>query len=397
MPSRRQVLAGAGVAGAGWLGWNWSQLSATDTYYDGQDPPDTEWWPQPRFDRMGTCFNPRQVGPREGVRERWSVDVGGPSARPVVADGTAYFPTAGGLLALDARSGEERWRVDRDQPRSMWPYDAVFHDGLLYVASGDDPSLLALDAESGDREWTFHPDSFSVTALLVDPRRPTLFAGDYEGNVYGLDPATGEVRWESEVFGVVTQFALGIPGLAVGTEAGEVHALYPDDGRHLWRRKLPGRVRALATANGRGVFAGVFGGPTVELDTSRAGGTTWRSDRWTSDSFALAGNTLFTTGGRLTALDVRGGDRRWTGGRTTQCGPAMAGDTVYAASETDVSGYAFRGGVGVGPLRVGAKRWSHPVEGRPEQGFAVADDALFFMTEGGGEETRSKAYALESA
>lgn len=394
MPSRRQLLATAvGVTGAGWLGHGWSQLSHTDTYYDGEDDPDTKWWPQPRFDHQGMCFNPRQVGPRDGVRERWSVDIGGPSTRPVVADGIAFFPTATGLLALDARTGEERWRVDRGDP-PMWPYDACFHEGQLYVASGDDPSLLALDAETGERRWTFHPDSFSVTALLVDPERPTLFAGDYEGNVYGLDPGTGEVRWGSEVFGVVTQFALGIPELAVGTEAGEVHALSPDDGRHLWRRKLPGWVRALATANGRGVFAGVFGGPTVELDTSRAGATLWRSDDWTSDSFALAGNSLFTTGARLTALDVRGGERRWTGDRTTQCGPAMSGDTVYAASEATVSGYAFRGGFGVGSVRVGAKRWSHRVEGRPEQGFAVADDALFFMTEGDGS---SKAYALESA
>jgi outer membrane protein assembly factor BamB len=122
----------------------------------------------------------------------------------------------------------------------------------------------------------------------------------------------------------------------------------------------------------------------------------WSADVWSDDSFVVAGRNLFAAGHRLVDLDVRGGDRRWTGGDTTQCGPAAAGDTVYAAAESHVSGYAVRGGVGVGRLRLDARRWSHPVEGRPEQGLVVADGAVFVLTEGGGDD-RSMAYALEAA
>ena len=45
------------------------------------------------------------------------------------------------------------------------------------------------------------------------------------------------------------------------------------------------------------------------------------------------------------------------------CGPAAAADTIYAASEDQVTAYEFGDGIGVGPVGPGAKRWSHPVEG----------------------------------
>jgi hypothetical protein len=46
---------------------------------------------------------------------------------------------------------------------------------------------------------------------------------------------------------------------------------------------------------------------------------------------------------------------------------------------------------------VGTRRWSHPVEGRPEQGLAVADGAVFVLTEATREGEQSSAYALEAA
>jgi outer membrane protein assembly factor BamB len=277
----------------------------------------------------------------------------------------------------------------------MWPRRVLWHDGTVLVAQVGEPGLIALDAQTGERQWTFTPEQFGVRALLADPEGGDLYAGDSRGTVHALDAQTGERRWQRELFGPVAAFAQSIPELLVATEAGEVYGLSPDDGRGYWRAKLPGYPESLATANGRGAFVSVFGGPTVELASDRAGATEWRRDVWSADSFVVAGTTLLAAGRRLVALDLRSGERRWTGGRTTQCGPAAAGDTVYAASEERVTAYRFGGGVGVGQFRLGARRWSYPVEGRPEQGLAVADGAVFVLTEG--TDGRSKAYALEEA
>jgi hypothetical protein len=395
MPSRRRLLAGAGLGALG-LGVAASQSGGFEPYYDGEDEPGTVWWPQPTFDRIGSCYNPRPVGPRDGVTERWAREIPGPSARPVVVDDRAFLPTAEALLAVDAATGEELWRENGgDAP--MWPRSVVVHDETVYVTQVGDPALLALDPATGDRQWTFSTPEYGLRPLLVDPERPTLFTGDGEGTVYALDPATGDVRWQRRVFGTVSALVQSIPDLVVGTESGDVYGLYPGDGRGLWRHGVSGPVAALATANGRGAFVSTFGGPTVELDGGRGGEPVWSADVWSDDSFVVAGRNLFAAGHRLVDLDVRGGDRRWTGGETTQCGPAAAGDTVYAASESHVSGYGVRGGVGVGPLRLDARRWSHPVEGSPEQGLVVADGAVFALTEGGGVGERSMAYALEEA
>ncbi|SFR94286.1 Outer membrane protein assembly factor BamB, contains PQQ-like beta-propeller repeat [Halomicrobium zhouii] len=393
MPSRRAFLSGVGAvtitATAGCL-------DGATPYYAGQDDPDTSWWPQPTFDRYGTCYNPQSVGPTDGVSERWSVEISSPSARPVVADGTALLPTADGVVAVSAATGDEQWRErgDDDDP-VLWPRDVLVHDGTVYVAVIGETGIYALDLETGERRWTFSEPDHGVQTLLIEPRDgyPMLFAGAHD-TVYGLDPETGERRWRREVFGEVMGLVLGIPELLVATQGGELYALSRDDGKGYWRRNFHGMCTALGTTTWGGPYVSFFGGPTYRLDDY--GKIEWRADSYTRGSFVLTGDTIFTAGHRLQARKSSGGDERWTAGETTDCGPAAAGETVYAASDTAVTAYRFDGGTGVGPLRTSAKRWSHEVEGRPAKGIAVADGAVFVLTEGGNE-TSSMAYALESA
>jgi outer membrane protein assembly factor BamB len=171
-------------------------------------------------------------------------------------------------------------------------------------------------------------------------------------------------------------------------------------GQAHWRRKLPGQISALATMNGSfngaGAFVSVFGGPTFALNPAQTGATVWNTTVGGSDSFVVAGRTLFAAGRHLVALDIASGDQRWSGGQTAQCGPAAAGETVYVASGNRVTAYELGGGIGIGGFRASAKRWSYPVEGEPEQGITVADNAVIFLTEGG-ENSSSKAYALEES
>lgn len=389
MPSRRAFLAGLAPASAAATA---GCLDDATPHYAGQDDPDTRWWPQPTFDRYGTCYNPQSVGPTDGVSERWSVEISAPSARPVVVDGTALLPTSEGVVAVDAGSGEEQWREPGDDG-PMWPREVVVRDGTAYVAEVSE-GLYALDLETGERQWTFTESDHGVRPLLIEPRDgyPMLFAGAHDA-VYGLDPETGERRWRREVFGAVSELVLGIPELLVATEGGELYALSRDDGTGYWRRNFHGMCTALGTTTGGGPYVSFFGGPTYRLGDQ--GRTEWRADSYTRNSFVLTGETIFTAGHRFQARKSRGGDERWTGGETTDCGPAAAGETVYAAENGSITAYDFDGGTGVGPVRVDARQWSHDVDGSPAQGIAVADGAVFVLTQGI-DETSSMAYALES-
>jgi outer membrane protein assembly factor BamB len=85
---------------------------------------------------------------------------------PVIASGMVYFvamEAAGGdagpasVYALDARTGEERWRrqlelTDDDRFRT----EIIFIGGALYM--GLARALVAIDAKTGDERWRFKTD-----------------------------------------------------------------------------------------------------------------------------------------------------------------------------------------------------------------------------------------------
>lgn len=163
-----------------------------------------------------------------------ATEVSGPAARPVVAAGRVLVPTVRGLVALDLDTGEERWRHGREQP---WASGPAVHDGTVYVGFADQRGLVALDVETGDERWRVETRGAIAAAPTFDLGYEPLYVGDDTGQVYRIDPATGEVTLRGEVFGPVTALAHR-RSLKVGTESGEVYASF------------------LTTGNSRGCGAG---------------------------------------------------------------------------------------------------------------------------------------------
>lgn len=98
---------------------------------------------------------------------------------PVVADGivyatrTAYTPArgvSGWVVALDATTGERKWRA-RGGEGSVVSSAPVVVDGTVYVGSSPDPlrdaksgsKLHAVDAETGDEQWTVEVPAGALT------------------------------------------------------------------------------------------------------------------------------------------------------------------------------------------------------------------------------------------
>lgn len=400
MPSRRRLLAAVGSAGAAGL------AGCIDLGESGYSPgtDDTTEWPMPGYDRGFSAYNPDAAAPREGVTERWSTELAGlgPSARPVIADGHVLVPTAGALVALDLATGNEQWRRGEEQP---WASAPVVNDGTVYVGFADQRGLLALDIETGDEQWRIETRGSIQAAPTFDHGHDTLYLGDDTGRLYRIDPAAGEVTLRGEVFGPVTALAHG-RSLKVGTESGEVYDLFVhhEEFTGLWRRKVDGWVRSLTLARDGGIYVGTFGGPVYRLqDAAKVGASRWELDEGATHLAATGGDVVGSDGAGLRTIDARGGTIGWKEQGNYDVAPAIAGDTVYIGGGEKgengsgfVAGYALSGGAGVGPLTVGGRRWQFDVESAVMEGVAVADGAVFAVTQAV-DGTPSRVYALEAA
>jgi outer membrane protein assembly factor BamB len=319
-----------------------------------------------------------------------------PVGRPVVAGGRVFLPTLGGLrtFALDGSPG---WSLAPLADRSTaWVTGPAVCDGTAYVGTDDRRSLLALDAASGDEVWRVDVGDVSVPPV-PDHDWGTVFVGTRDGTVARVDAASGEVRWTASVFGAVTSLATSADIAYAGTEAGEVYALF--DGRGLWRRKLPGSVVDVALGNSGPVYATTFGGGTFELaDGLHAGRTRWHVESGpATDSLVLADDAVYgADGGGLVAMHRHGEKRQWGADGSFAAGMAGAGDTLYVGGEDGVSAYRMGGGLGLGDLRVNARRWRVDVEGSVVRGLAVADGAVFAPVSGT-EDTSAALVALDAS
>ena len=114
-----------------------------------------------------------------------------------------YFSTLG-LVALDAANGKEVWRHALLKPAYLMDWGAagspILYGGMVIFCQDDDlnPYVLALDAKSGNLRWkTPRPEMLAGYALPVicdaGGRTDLIVAGS--GKLKGYDPATGRERW----------------------------------------------------------------------------------------------------------------------------------------------------------------------------------------------------------
>lgn len=376
MPSRRQFLAAsASAATAGLAG-----CAALDApaFEPGSDASTD--WRTPRYDAQNTAYAPNAAAPRDGVRERWTYTDAAACGAPAVADGTVFLPTPDALVALDAATGDERWRFTGEN-RGPWPRSPSVGGGLVYTTT-ERGTVYALDAETGDVAWSLaDAGSLSGRPRLVDTDHANaLFAGNDQGVLRRIHPETGEVSWQSDVFGAPTRMASSLSALYVGTRAGTVYTYawaveHDDPPTESGRTDAGGSVDGLVPGP-NGVLVTAVGGPLRYF----ANGTAVDALPATTANAApvKAGSTLLTAGYDALA-SYRGFDsEQWwrTRGRFDATPPVAAGDTLYASSGDRVHAFALDGGVGAFGYRFGIERWSHPTPGSVE-GLAVADGALF--------------------
>lgn len=114
-----------------------------------------------------------------------------------------HFSTIG-LIALDAKTGDELWKHPLPMPFYLMGWGAanspiVHGDSVIFNLDDDlSPYLIALDRESGSIHWkTERPEMLGGYAVPVickaNGRTDIVVAGS--GKMKGYDPANGKERW----------------------------------------------------------------------------------------------------------------------------------------------------------------------------------------------------------
>jgi outer membrane protein assembly factor BamB len=120
---------------------------------------------------------------------------GGPA---VSGDRLVIGDVGGAIYSLDTRTGAERWSVSTG---GQYVYSSpAIANGVAYVGSYDG-RLRAIDVGSGAVKWTFDVGGrISGSATVVDGVVYTarLYAPGQPRRTYGLDAATGAVRYQTD-------------------------------------------------------------------------------------------------------------------------------------------------------------------------------------------------------
>lgn len=248
--------------------------------------------------------------PPEDAFEGFLTEHGYASSTPTVdADAVYAFFGKGGVLAVD-RAGRELWRigVGKESSNRRWGSAAslIRHGELVIVnAAEESQSLRGIDSRTGREVWRAEASGLSLAygtpaiVRLADGREELVIAVPEE--VWGLDPATGKIRWHA------------------------THA-------------LTGNVSPSVVADGDVVY--VFGGfrsaGSLAVRAGGSGDVTKTHVLWTSRTSSYVATPLVHEGhlywiddrGQAFCVDARTGEQVY---RERVAGIAASGRPVYAS------------------------------------------------------------------
>lgn len=341
-------------------------------------PTERSTWPQWRGpDRDGTVAGPAWPGTlQSAVRSQWSRALAPSYSGPIVSTAMVYVTetknkTTEVVRALDRATGAVRWVVEWPgavsvpfyaKSRGDWIRSTpALDNGVLYVAGMRDV-LVALDAATGTQRWrvdfieTFKaavPEFGFISSPLVDRGGVYVQAAN---SVVKLDARTGAVVWrtleggatvfESGAFSspVVATIA-GVRQLVVQTRE-TLNGVDLSTGRVLWSQPVP-------SFRGMNILTPVVVGDAVFTSSYQNGswlyrvgrdGTTWTvTEGWAMNAQGYMSTPVVIDGyaylhlanQRFACVDLRTGQRMWTSTPYGKYWSLVAqGDRLLALDET---------------------------------------------------------------
>lgn len=108
----------------------------------------------------------------------------GIQASATVSDGIVYFGARDPyFFALDSKTGKLIWKYNAEN--SWILSSAVIKDNTVYVGTSDTYALLALDAKTGEEKYRFKGNGYVYSSPAIAGN--TVFFGDFSGNFFSLN------------------------------------------------------------------------------------------------------------------------------------------------------------------------------------------------------------------
>jgi len=255
------------------------------------------------------------------------------SSLPAIADGSAYVPVSGGVVAVDLNAPGDGpiWSHELDDDVDGVPAmscGAVLAPGLN--------QLTALDPASGDRYWQADVGSHGATA--VASKGGTVYVAG--SNPVAVDARTGEIQWSAEGGDTL---ALGSGGLYTTQNINGTGGIFAHDldGEERWHLSL-GKIVGSASVHEGTVRVADNTGTVYAID-AMTGETYWsRSPEGVGkihSGLAVHGNDVVVPAGggaKSVVLDASTGEIRWTADTGIVTGRPVVGDDWVAFGRTNI-------------------------------------------------------------
>jgi outer membrane protein assembly factor BamB len=274
-------------------------------------------------------------------REAWRLPAQGVRRAFFPGHGRVVLESADRLVGLDARTGEEVWRVP------AMPAALERGPDLLYAEAGD--AVARVDALSGEVRWKRRLRGAAHPAQLWTIPAGLLCALDGEG--LALISDSGALAFRARLpGGAPRQVALASGVLVVALATGAVAGLDPADGSLLWKRRL--RPRSLLPAGER-VLA-LSRGALACLDPA-SGKPSWEREVPAGGAELIAhdGNAALLAAGKCLCFSLASGEPR----------PALDLRWANQLLAEDEGGLLAAGPGGAAARLDGRKRWSIAASG----------------------------------
>ncbi|MEM6414720.1 MAG: PQQ-binding-like beta-propeller repeat protein [Pseudomonadota bacterium] len=288
-------------------------------------------WPQPGGEADHTLHH---LSGEVTFDKKWRTKIGKASVRrarltapPVIADGRVFVSDAEATVsAFSTENGDDLWHTElapdiKDKFRFRDVFfrakkseigfggGVAYDEGRVFVTSGFG-FVAGLNAETGEKIWTFN-----TTAPVRTPptaHRGSVFFVTITNELVALDQATGERQWGFQSYEENARILSSASPAAAGDlivapfSSGEVVAFLAGSGRPVWNDTLSqsANLTALATLND------IAGSPVIDR------GLVY----------------VVSHAGRLTAIDIRSGQRVWESPIAGLQMPWVAGDYIFIVS-----------------------------------------------------------------
>lgn len=306
---------------------------------------------------------------------------------PAVANGAVFVGSFDrNIYALDAKTGEERWIYGT---KGIVRSSPTVRDGTVYFGAHcraeecgayydvqwpEVGYVYAIDAETGDLRWRYETGDGVVSSPAVDGE--TVYVGSSDNALYAIDAFTGETRWRYETDASIMSSPVYVDGrLYVGTVGSGVYAIDAEDGEARWKYDADKQLD-----DGIDLSAVITGTPTVCDGTVYVGSI-------------VPGDEVYGELHAISAADGTREWSESPFGQAIGSSPTVVNETIYFGAHTFGSAPDANPGVyALDTDRT--EQWSYTVDAEEHRGFgsspAIVDATLYV----GGSDGRVYAFEL---